>query len=97
MIHTLRRWKHKEYRRAHRHEWPTMGQWLVLILCMLVLLFLGYVFDAWRMKAEATEVHTFNEKVLKSMSDNGKTPIYYTTDPDGKVFKAGCMVVEHRV
>jgi len=94
MNNTLRRWRNPAYRYAHRQSWPTRVQWLALTLAMLALLAVSYVFDAWRMRVEAAEVHAFNARVLQSMSDNGRTPIYYTTDPDGRSFWAGCNAVE---
>ena len=92
----LRRWRHPEYRRAHRDDLPTIRDWIIAVLIMLAMSFAGFTVDTARLRTQALEAIGAAERVLNCL--NGKTTLggEYLA-PDGSTWVTLCSTYERRI
>lgn len=82
---------------AHRHQLPSALHIVAALLVICVALQAWHIYDTTQAREDAYLSLAWQNRIYQSMSDNGKTSIYITTDPDGKRWSAGCLVKETRL
>ena len=97
MKHHYRRMTNPRWWYAHRHQLPRAVHVITGLLVICVSLQAWHICDTRTAREDAYLSLHWQQRIYQSMSDNGKTSIYITTDPDGKRWSAGCMVKETRL
>ena len=97
MKHHYRRISNPNWWYAHRHQLPRAIHVVAALLVICVALQSWHIYDTTQAREDAYLSLHWQNRIYQSMSDNGKTQIYQTTDPDGKRWSAGCSVIERRI
>lgn len=95
ILHTLRRLRHPAWRYAHRGDLPTLTEWIILAIVMLIMCSGGYAYDTVRMRAEAQGAIDTSGRLLGCL--NGRNTLGEYTEEDGSVWQIECSTIDRRL
>lgn len=76
-------------------DFPTLAEWLILLIVVMIICGCGYALDTWRMRAEAEDALKQNARIIACL--NGNAALGHYAETDGTLWQVRCVVYEKRI